>query len=508
MRAPALSWLALAALAAVAWREGVAFALSNGGAPDVEHLLFEAADNPPWLVTAIAAALLFSRRADLRAAIGAPGSLARASLLLVPGLAFLAWGRLTGAGDLALLGALAMALGSALALAGARFARLLAVPLGLLLFAIPVPGALVNQVVWPLQLATSAYAYWLLEHLGVTVLHLGDVLRTPSHNFLVIEGCSGLGSMEVLALLALAWAWQTGARFRHGLVLVLAAPVIAFVLNGFRVVGLVLYPDSDVWSVHTTQGIVTFAVGTLCIALLDRWLRGSDPEPEPEPAPAATAGSSARVRLALLAVALAAALASVLPPFADRTGVAGPALLPPSVPGFRAGNELEPDRLFLGSVRFARSAYQAYEPEPVRAGAPSVAVFVGEDARSDRITSLRSPKTALPGRGWTIDERSTVALPRRYRGERVVAHSERSTVLAYRIYLGVESAWSEALRAFLALDRTPFGRRGHGYVVRLSIPVGAGPLSVAEAERRLGDALRALDPQLRRLREWKAPAPL
>jgi exosortase len=505
-RAPALAWLALAALAAVGWREGLAFALSSGGAPDVEHLLFEAADNPPWLVTLIAAALLLSRRHALRDAIGPPGSLARAAALLAPGLALLAWARLTAAGDLALLGAVAMAIGSAYALAGGRFARLVALPLGLLAFAVPIPGALVNEVVWPLQLGTSSYAYWLLQRLGVTVLHLGDVLRTSTHNFLVIEGCSGLGSIEVLSLLALAWAWQTGASFRHGLVLVLAAPAIAFALNGFRVVGLVLYPDSDVWSVHTTQGIVTFAVGTLCIALLDRWLGGGSAAEEEAPAPP-RAPAAARPRAAAFAWLGAAALASVaLPPWLVRRDVRGPELLPASLEGFRLERPLEPDRLFLGSVRFARTAYQSYEPDPARAGASSVAVFVGEDARGDRVTSVRAPKTSLPGRGWTVETREEVDLVGGFRGERVVARSERSQVLSARVHLGVEGTWTEALRAFLALDRSPpFARLGHGYVVRLSTAVEAGPQGMPRAERRLRDALRALAPHLRALEAWRPP---
>ncbi|HEX2485501.1 MAG TPA: exosortase/archaeosortase family protein [Myxococcota bacterium] len=508
-RAAAVGWVALAALAAIGWREGLAFALSNGGAPDMEHLLFEAADNPPWLVTLIAAALLVSRRGDLRRAIGAPGSPLRAAALLAPGLALVVWARLTGAGDLALLGAVAMALGSALALAGGRFARLVALPLILLVFAAPIPGALVNQVVWPLQLLTADYAHWLLQQLGVTVLHLGDVLRTSRHNFLVIEGCSGLGSIEVLTLLALAWAWQTGASLRHGLALVAAAPIIAFVLNGFRVVSLVLFPDSQVWSVHTTQGIVTFAIGALCIALLDRWLDGRLDAPAPAEATGAhaSAGSAApRPPAAVFAWLAAAALATVaLPPFAQRGEVIGPALLPETLAGFRDPETLEPDRLFLGSVRFSRSDYRSYEPDPARAGTGRVAIFVGEDAWRHRSFSVRSPKTSYPGRGFVVEERAEVDLVHGYRAERLVLRGERSRTLAVRFYVGVEGATREALRAFLALERSPFARPGHGFVVRNSTELERGPQGVARAERRLRDAVRGLDLHLERLAAWKAP---
>lgn len=505
-RASAARWLALAALAALAWREGLAFALSSGGMPDVEHLLFDAADNPPWLVTLIAAALLVSRRAALRAAVGAPGSTARATWLLAPGVALLAWARVVGAGELALVGAIATAIAGAYTLAGARLARLAALPLGLLLFAVPIPGALVNQALWPLQLATARYAHWLVERLGADVVLLGDLLRTPGHSFIVVEGCSGLGSMEVLTLLALAWAWQTGASLRHGAILALAAPAIAFALNGPRVAALVLFPDSEVWSVHTTQGVVTFALGTLCIAALDRWLGRGAAEEAPEPARAPRSPLAAPSP-GLLAWAGAAAVATLaLPPLSLARDVRGPDLLPEVLSGFRAAEELEPDRLFLGSVRFTRTAVRVYEREAASPGAEGVVVFVGEDARRDRVTSVLSPKTALPGRGWVVETREELDLVRGYRGERVAAQSLGRRQVSLRIELGLGGAWSEALRDLLALDGSPpFARRGHGYVVRLATLVEEGPLGPMEADRRLRDALRALDPHLRALEAWRLP---
>jgi exosortase len=496
----AAAWLGAGVLALLAWREGVAFALSSGGASDVEQIFFDAAENPPWLIALVSFALLVSRRADLRAAVGAPGSALGAALLLAPGLALLGWGHFVSAPDLSLLGVLAMALGAAWLAFGPRLAKLIAVPLLLLAFSVPIPGAIVNQLVYPLQLATASYAYAILGLLGVSAFHAADVIRTATHNFLVIEGCSGLGSMEVLALLALAWGWQTRASFGHGLALFLAAPLIAFALNGPRVVGLVVFPDSDLWSVHTIQGVVAFALGTLLIALLDRLLtRASGTQgPSRVREPAARPAHPPAALFAWLGVA---ALASVAIPRFEAQGLGAPReLLPASLPGWK-GEEVLVDRLYLGSVRFENSAsrrYRAEVPPPGTSQGETVRVtaFIGESDRRSRGTSIQSPKNRVPGRGWTAETVAHEDVPGRRRAERVVSMSEGRRTLSYVWYQGLGSPWSEALRAFLALDQSPWRRDRRAYVVHLYTDLLSGPRAERNASRRLLAALRGLRPSL------------
>jgi exosortase len=443
----------------------------------------------------VALALLASRRAELRAAVGAPARPLGPSLLLAPGLALLAWGRFVSAPDLALLGTLAMAIGGCGLAFGARLARLVAVPLGLLVFCVPVPGALVNQVVYPLQLWTASYAQALLQLLGVATFHTADVIRTSTHNFLVIEGCSGLGSMEVLALLALAWAWQTRASFGHGLALVLAAPLIAFALNGFRVAALVVFPDSDVWSVHTTQGVVAFALGTLLIALLDRLLTRRKPEAPAAAAlpPAAWPAAPRRVLLAWLG---AAAVASLLPRYEQPSLRIGGTLLPETL-GEWTSSEVEIDRLYLGSVRFSRAAHRRYSRDPATPlvaveGPEPVTAFVGEDATRSGSTSLLSEKLALPGRGWTLDAREALEIPGGGTAHRVLARIESRRVLAYTLSYGLGSVAEETLRAFLALDRSPWRRPRAAYLLRVSTQVAPEANGERRAERRILGLLRIL----------------
>lgn len=492
---PAAVWLALAALAAFAWREGIAFALSSGAAADVEAMFFDAADNPPWLITLVAVLLLVARRRELRAKLGPPGSPWLAAALLAPGLALLGWGRFVSAPDLSLVGALLMALGAALGCFGARLAGFVAVPLGLLVFAVPAPGALVNALVYPLQLWTSDYAFALANAVGVTALQATDVIRTASHTFLVVEGCSGLGSMEVLTFLAIAWAWYAGASFARGLVLALAAPLIAFALNGPRVLGLILAPENPFWSGHTTQGVVVFVIGALAIALLDSLLEPREPAPPPH---AASAPWPARPAPAVALALGAAALVSVLVPrYALPAALVPPELLPATAGPWRSTGTVDLDRLYLGSVQFTQSAHRRYVARPAPlgtagAGEPARAdVFVGMDLRRTRGASPRSRKHRVAGRGWILESVRPEVFPGGMAGERVLARRDGERVLSWVWSVSIEGLWTETLRELLALDQSPWHRTDRAFVVRVSTELDDRP-ETAQAERRLRHLIRSL----------------
>jgi exosortase len=500
-RIPHAAWLGLGALALIGWRQGLGFAFSEGASGDVESILFDAAENPPWLLAVVGAALLVSRARDVRAAVGAPGSPLLASLLLAPGLALLGWARFVDAPDLALLGTLAMGLGCVYAAAGGALLRIVALPLGLLVFAVPVPGVLVNQVIYPLQMATASYAHALVTLLGYTTVRSADLIRTSSHTFVVIEGCSGLGSIEVLTLLALAWGWQTKAPLWRCVVLALAAPVIAFVLNGFRVVTLVLFPDNPIWSGHTVQGVVAFALGSLCIAMLDRVLEGWGRPSATAPAAGAPA---ARPPLSLAAwLAIAAVLSFAIAPYAVP-GVRARGSLLPETAGPWKSKSLEPDRLYLGSVHFDRSERRSFVAEQPPVGTTSngkpvfVEAFVGESWRHNRSDSLLSAKNCVPGRGWWIDETSELPLAVDVLAQRTLARSESRRLLSWTYYVGVDSVPVEAFRTFFALERSPFRRTSYAYAVRLTTEILPGETDDAFARRRLRALYRTLEPDLKR----------
>ena len=72
--------------------------------------------------------------------------------------------------------------------------------------------------------------------------------------------CSGLRSMQTLAWASLLHAELMQLDPRRAFLLLAAAPVVAFAVNGLRVITIILNPTSEVIGVHTTQGIVALVI--------------------------------------------------------------------------------------------------------------------------------------------------------------------------------------------------------------------------------------------------------
>ena len=91
---------------------------------------------------------------------------------------------------------------------------------------------------------------------------------------------------------------------------------------------------------------------------------------------------------------------------------------------------------------------------------------------SSRNRSALSPKTQFPGSGWIVEERYRVRLgPDERPVEASLLRSGSSRTLVYHWREGAGSWPREALRSFLALDRSPFRQSGEMLVVRIGAAV-------------------------------------
>ena len=493
-----IRYACLALLAAIAYHGLVVWDPRSHAYTPLLGFLFEASETSPQLVFAFAALLLLRRRRRLRAALGGPPSPGWGALCIAPGVALHLWAQAVDAPDLMVFSLAFVALGAGFLLGGRSLARELAAPLAILAFAIPLPGALHNHIVFPFQLATARFAEAVLNAVGFAVVRQGDTLSFGARDFQVIETCSGLRSAQTLALLAWAWVVFFGCSVRHAALLMGAAPLIAFVTNGVRVMILVLDQSAGVEDSHATQGIAMFVVGSAGIFLVDQLLLrfgasgvrlGSDADP-PTRAPAPR-----RLGWVVLTLALAGmATAALLPPgFAPQPLVQPAAELPREVAGWKARDGPETGH-FIGTVRFVRGSSLTYE----RAG-ESVWAFLGWDDLQLRSRSMLSEKNALPGRGWETEERREIDLaPGRVRAVVVVAHRFGSRALVLYSYRGTRSVLEEALRGALALDQRglPWARRQGVSLLRLSTHVPPGRDGVREAEERLRGFFAELAPTL------------
>lgn len=206
----------------------------------------------------------------------------RGDLMLVPispnwwGAIVLAWATLQLAvavlGAELFLGRTALLLsltGAVLLMMGTAMLRALAFPMLLLLFMIPIPVVVFNQLTFPLQLLASNIAEVALSVLGVPVLREGNILELPSQRLSVVEACSGIRSLLSLSFLSLVYAYFFDSKVWMRWVLLAAAVPIALLVNAARVTltGLISEYDRQLADgfFHSAEGWVMFmlALGLL-----------------------------------------------------------------------------------------------------------------------------------------------------------------------------------------------------------------------------------------------------
>jgi len=479
----------LLVLGALAYRHLLFWDPGAPGLSGTAWFFFRISETAPQLLFLLAVPLFYRRRKRIAGALrGEPAPLL-ALPFLVLGVALYSWGHYTGALDLVLASLLAVTLGSALLLSGRRLARELMLPLLFLAFAIPLPGVITNQIIYPLQISTAIHTGWLLHAIGITTVRAGNMLLMASDSFQIIETCSGLRSIFVLTTLAVGWLSFFPTRRLPAVLLILSAPVIAYFVNILRILSLVLNPDADLASVHSVQGVGIFLLGLLVLYWVDKLLQripgGKQASvAESEHAPPLQAAWNRHGHAVALALMLAAMLGA---------SVWGPRWNPPNRPhrpkielpnridGWKLARQLKPDRLFLGSVGFRSRWYGEYER-----GDDTISIFVGYDDRLNRSRSLLSPKNAVPGSGWQVEERTPIRLaPGGPLAESVTALSGAARTLSFHWYAGTDPLALEILRACLATDQSTLRRAGEAWVFRLTTEVEQARGGKQSAEARL-----------------------
>jgi exosortase len=126
--------------------------------------------------------------------------------------------------------------GLILFLRGSKKLLVMAFPLGFLLFMIPIPAIIYNQVTLPLQLLASRLASSWLEVIGIPVLRDGNILTMSNYSLEVVEACSGIRSLMALISLSVAYCYFAEQRNWVRFLLALATVPIAIVTNAIRIV--------------------------------------------------------------------------------------------------------------------------------------------------------------------------------------------------------------------------------------------------------------------------------
>ena len=243
-----------------------------------------------FFVLPLAAYFAWERREKLAAAPVRPRAI---GLGLIAGSLLIYLAGVTGAElfltRVSIIGVIA---GTILFLYGAAHLRILAFPIGFLVFMVPLPAIIFNQIAFPLQLVASQMGEAVIAAAGVPVLRDGNVLHLPSRSLEVVEACSGIRSLISLAMLAIVLGYFTERRTGRRIALALAAVPLAIVANAARVAGTGLTsewisPAAADGFFHAFSGWLMFVVATLGLLLVQRVLalvsRWRTPMPVAEP---------------------------------------------------------------------------------------------------------------------------------------------------------------------------------------------------------------------------------
>lgn len=466
-----------------------------------EEFFFEA-NEAAGLPVLVLAAWLFYRRIHFIDLFRTGGEPFLGGALLTASAGLYAWGHYTDASDLQLATVIPLLFGAAIAIGGRAAARAYWVPIVFLGFALPLPPVLLSAAIFPVQLVTAEYAGTILNLIGVKSLVQGDQILRPENTFIVIETCSGVRTVVTLTMLTVLLIDLFERRGLHAAILLVSAPLVAFVTNGFRVVSLVLNPHSSVASIHNLQGIIMLLIGLTALYLLDLGLEkllGSQDPAAREDDYGAVANAAPRrggplgAALVLATTLAMLATSSVVTPYAPQGGLEEtPEALLERVFSDSPGRTIPPDYEFRGSIR-----YLAHHDRALRFEGEPLEVFLGIANERLRTHTILSARLAWPRSGWVPVEDERVELPGSGLDvRRVLLERGGRRMLSYSAYLREGSLLGESLRQAAALDRSPFERDEHILAVRVSAPVARGANRMQEAEERIRRAWARLLPEL------------
>ena len=461
--------------------------------PDVVSAFFSVSGVPTQFLYVLVFGLLLIRRKDLAMAYRCQGEPWSAQLYLVPGVCLFLWGTFVNALDLVHVSLILVTVGVARFLSGRALTRLLLAPALILLLGTPLPAVLINQLIFPLQLVDTIHSVWLLNAIGIPTSAQGDMIVMAEGSTHFAESCTALGFSLWLTIFALAYVYIFRIRGWHSILLVLSAPLIAYLVNLLRAFTLVLNPAMEVLSIHTFQGVVFFLIGFSLLYATDVVLMRQFRHQNNQAGSCRTCASGEhrfRALLVMMSLLLLLTLAAYLMPRwqAPVAGVYARAVLPERIQEWSLNLVLPVKYNLLGSVRFSSSVHQSYLK-----GNDGVAVFMGLDDRLRRNRSLLSGKNAYHEAIGLVQEQSVID-PGAGMGHvnRVISDYGTQRLLTYSWYENTGSVLEEVLYAIFALDQSPFRREDLATVIRVTTNIELVPGGRAQAEKRLRTFLRDL----------------
>jgi exosortase D (VPLPA-CTERM-specific) len=468
-----------------------------------------------FMIPMVSAYLAWQRREAVAAAAGT-GSWAGVGILLL-GLALGLIGELGTVYVLVQYGFVVALAGTLLAVMGARAFRVIAMPVALLLFMIPLPNFLYNNLSSQLQLISSQLGVEFIRLCNVSVYLEGNIIDLGTYQLQVAEACNGLRYLFPLMTIGFIIAYLYQAALWKRVVVFLSTIPITVLMNSLRVgiIGVMV----EYWGVAAAEGFLHdfegWAVFMVCFAilLLEAWLllRFGD-QPRSLRAvfrldfPGVSSGSPAMRPRALAAPPIAAVLllsaaaipVAALPVRTEITPAREPFLTFPLELGAYRGRRDYLSREVagaLGADDYLIADYSAPGRGPVN-------LFMAYYDSQQKGRSVHSPRSCIPGGGWRIESLEEVTVEGASAGagalrvNRVeIASGDARQLVYYWFQQRGRTLTNEYIVKWFILWDSVRSNRSDGALVRLTTVIPSGG-DVAAAEQLLAEFAAALAPRL------------
>ena len=171
--------------------------------------------------------------------------------------------------------------GAFLLIYGIQAYRTALFPLLFLIFVVPIPTALMDSIIYFLQVGSTELTNLLFLASGAPFMRDGFVFHLPNVSVEVAKQCSGIRSSMAIFIVAILAGYMFLQTYWKMIFLVICAVLIAMLKNGIRIVTLSLlgnYVDPQILasSLHKEGGTPFFIVGLLLLAPILFFLRRSE----------------------------------------------------------------------------------------------------------------------------------------------------------------------------------------------------------------------------------------
>ncbi len=316
--------------------------------------------------------------------------------------------------------------GIALSFMGVRGFKIVFVPLVMLLFMIPLPTFIFNNLSSQLQLISSELGVAFIRFFDISVFLEGNVIDLGVYKLQVVEACSGLNYLFPLMTLAFISAYFfTGAFWKKAIIFLSSIPITIF-MNSFRIgaIGVTV----EYWGPEMAEGVLHdfegWAVFMSCIAILigEMWLLariGKDklplreafgldfPEPTPKDIEIRYRKLPKPFYASFIIIAIVAVSVFAMPESVEiEPKRVSYSEFPLEVGGWQ-GKTGYIEQVYIDALKLTDYIMNDYRD----AGGANVNFYSAYYSSQKKGASAHSPRSCIPGGGWRISSLTQHIIP-------------------------------------------------------------------------------------------------